>query len=206
MSNIILAAGTQTRWNAQKYKGIPVIKQLIEIEGEVLIERIQRQFPGAIVVTKTNDIKKHSHKWFDPAENIVTLATLFSTRDLWEDWTTVLLGDVNYGDHTIGLIENQTDEMMFYGDKGEIYAIKFSLKSSINVIGCINNIVSAPMFERKYGKLWNLYRMLNATDFRTHIIKDYFTRVSDCKDFDTQKQYIRYAKNQRVRKQDTGLL
>lgn len=193
MSNIILAAGTQTRWNVSVHKNIPPIKQLVEVDGEVLIERIQRQFPDSIVVTKINDIKKHSHKWFTPEHNSVTIATLFSTRDLWENWTTILLGDVAYGEDTIEKISSQKEELMFYGDKGEIYAMKFTLKASWDIMQGISNILASPIFERKYGKLWNLYRILNKTDFRTHIIKDYFTRVSDCTDFDNQDQYIKYA-------------
>lgn len=200
---LILAAGTQTRWNAKTYKKIPPIKQLVKIENEILIERIQRQFPDSIVVTRTNDIKKHSHKWFDPEFNEVTLSTLFSTRNLWDNWNTILLGDVDYGEHTINLIENQTDELMFYGDRGEIYAMKFTLKASWDIMKGISNILASPWFEPKYGKLWNLYRILNKTDFRTHIIRDYFTRVSDCKDFDNQKQYIRYAARKQIRKEDT---
>ena len=201
MSKLILAAGTQTRWNAKKYKKIPLIKQLVMVEQEVLIERIQRQFPGSIVVTKSNDIKKHSHKWFEPESNEITLATLFSTRDLWDDWATILVGDVNYGEKTINLINTQTERLMFYGDKGELYALKFNFQASWDIIYGISNILASPMFKPKYGKLWNLYRILNGHDYRTPIIKDYFTRVYDCKDFDTQAQYIRYknAQNKQVR-------
>lgn len=203
MSKLILAAGSQSRWNSEKFKKIPLVKQLVMVEDEILIERIQRQFPGSIVITKSNEIKKHSEKWFIPENNKITLATLFSTRDLWENWTTILLGDVTYGQHTIELIENQTDPLMFYGDKGEIYALKFNLRTSWDIMYGISNILASPFFTPQYGKLWNLYRILNKHDFRTHIIKDYFTRVSDCKDFDTQKQYIRYARNKQVRKEDT---
>ena len=200
MSSLILAAGTQSRWNHKKYKDIPLVKQLVEVDGEVLIERIQRQFPGSIVITKSNDIKKHSAKYFIPENNEITLATLFSTRNLWEAWTTILLGDVDYGNDTIELINNQTEELMFYGDKGEIYAFKFSLRASWEIMQGISNILASPIFERKYGKLWNLYRIINESDFRVHMIKDYFTYVSDCTDFDNQEQYIKYAKNKRIRK------
>jgi len=191
--HIILAAGGQERWNAEKYEGIPLIKQLIEIDGEVLIEKIQGQFHG-IVVTKSNDIKQHSEKWFEPETNIVTIATLFSTRDLWKGWTTILLGDVLYGENTIKKITEQKEGMMFYGDKGEIYAMKFNLQASVPIVVAINKIVSSPVFLPKFGKLWNLYRELNGIDFRVEGIKDYFTFVSDCRDFDLQKEYIRYAK------------
>ena len=195
MVSLILAAGTQERWNATSYKGIPVIKQLIEIKGEILIERIQRQFPESIVVTRTNDIKKHSAKWFDPELNEVTIATLFSTRDLWDDWTTILLGDVDYGDDTIEQINNQEEDLMFYGGRGEIYCMKFNLRVSLQIITAINKIIESPHFKMKYGKLWNLYRELNGIDFRKYEIKDYFIRCPDCRDYDTQKGYIKHGRS-----------
>lgn len=195
MVNLILAAGTQERWNANSYDGIPVIKQLIEIEGEILIERIQRQFPESIVVTRTNDIKRHSAKWFYPEMNEVTIATLFSTRDLWDDWTTVLLGDVDYGEDTIEKIQAQKKDLMFYGGRGEIYCMKFNLRASLSIITAISKIIESPRFEMKYGKLWNLYRELNDIDFRKDLIKDYFTKCPDCRDYDTQKGYIKHARD-----------
>ena len=198
MSSLILAAGNQTRWNLGNYPGLPDIKQLLVIDGEVLIRKIQRQFPGSIVVTKNQAIKKHSLKWFEPENNEVTIATLFSTRDLWEDWTTVLLGDVLYGQDTIEKINSQKEGLMFYGDKEEIYGFKFNLAMSPGILLAINRIVISPHFEHKFGKLWNLIRTLNGSDFRIDKVTRYFTTVSDCADFDTKKGFTKYAKNKRL--------
>ena len=87
---------------------------------------------------------------------------------------------------------------MFYGDKGEIYAIKFNIKMSMAVIVAINMIVTSENFAPKYGKLWNLYRQINGVDFRREYIGKMFTRVSDCQDFDNKKQYLKYAKDKKV--------
>lgn len=198
--NLILASGTQTRWNAGDIIGLPKTKQLVDIDGIPLIVKIQHEFTNSIVVTKDSDIKKQSVHWFEPEQCEITLATLFSTRNLWEEWTTILLGDTLYGRNTRKLIHRQESPLMFYGDKGEIYAFKFHISISYLIILAINRIVSSPNFHRRYGKLWNLYRQLNGFDFREHLIGDYFTSVSDCQDFDNKEQYLRYAKSKKIRR------
>ena len=199
-AHIILAAGTQDRWNKGDIIGLPAVKQLVRVtDNEILIERIQRQFPGSIVVTKNEEIKKHSEKWFEPEDNPVTLGTLFSTKDLWKDWTTILLGDVLYGRKTIRALRQQEAPVMFYGDKNEIYAIKFHLSMSMAIVSAINKVISSEHFEMKYGKLWNLYRAMNGIDFRQHAMGAFFTTVFDSEDFDNKEQYLRYAKNKRIR-------
>jgi len=197
--NLILAAGSQTRWNHGDIIGLPKVKQLVDIDGIPLIRKIQTEFADSIVVTKDPEIIAHSNKYFEPVNSEVTIATLFSTRDLWEEWTVILLGDVLYGRNTRKLIHRQKEPVMFYGDKGEIYAIKFHLSVSHLIIYAISQIVNSPDFHSRYGKLWNLYRQMNGFDFREHLIGDYFTIVSDCKDFDNKEQYLKYAKNKKVR-------
>jgi len=198
--NLILAAGTQTRWNAGDIVGLPKIKQLVDIDGETLIENIQHKFKDSIVVTNDKDIISKSQKYFNPEQPTPTIGCLFSTRDLWEEWTVILLGDTLYGRNTKKLIARQKEPIMFYGDKGEIYAIKFHISISYLVVFAINQIVSSPNFDVRYGKLWNLYRQMNGFDFREHLIGDYFTIVTDCQDFDNKEQYLKYAKSKEIRK------
>ena len=198
--NIILAAGQQTRWTHDPVKGLPDIKQLIKVKGEILIERIQRQFEDSIVVTKTKAISNHSKMVYNPKLNNVTVITLISTYDLWKEWTTILLGDVDYGESTIELIEDQIEPLMFYGNEKEIFAIKWHETKSMALLMTINRLVNDIRWTPKYGKLWNLYRMLIGVDFRTEKIDKYFTFVSDCRDFDTQRYYKNYAKKQRIHK------
>lgn len=199
-ASLILAAGTQERWNHGNILGLPSIKQLVRVGDEVLIEKIQRQFPDSVVVTKSEEIRQHSLRWFSPEHNDVTLATLFSTRDMWKGWTTILLGDVLYGRNTVKLLKRQKEQIMFYGDKGEIYALKFHFSSSLRMVMTINRIVTSPLFKPKFGKLWNLYRSLNGFDFREQKMGGAFTRVSDCMDFDNKEQYLKYAKSKEVRR------
>ena len=197
-ANIILAAGQQTRWTHDPVPGLPVIKQLVEVKGEILIERIQRQFPNSTVVTKTKAISNHSKVVYNPKLNDVTVITLISTHDLWKEWTTILLGDVDYGESTIKLIEDQTEPLMFYGNPKEIFAVKWHGSKSYAILITIDRLISDPRWKTKFGKLWNLYRMLIGIDFRTEKIDKYFTFVSDCRDFDTQKSYKRYAEAKKI--------
>jgi choline kinase len=198
--NIILAAGAQTRWNSTEGKGLPDIKQLVDIDGEILIKRIQRQFPSSIVITKSKIISGHSEMVFNPEFNETTLSTLFCTHKLWKDWTTILLGDVLYGYDTIEKLLDQKEELMFYGNNKEIFVIKFHKNMMIEMLMAINTIINSKFFENKFGKLWNLYRFFNGKDFRVHEIDKFFTFVYDCRDFDTKAQYVKYAKEQKIRK------
>lgn len=198
--NIILAAGTQSRWNYKQFPNIPKIKQLVEIDGQPLIGKIQSQFPESVVVTNDDEIIKHSKNFLKPKSSQITIATLFSTHELWYDWTTILLGDVLYGEKTVKKIKEQKERLMFYGDKGEIYAVKWHPDIVPLIHYAINKLINDKDWTTKYGKLWNLYRVLNGFDFRKHKIGNYFTFVKDCRDFDTQEQYIKYAENQKIRK------
>lgn len=198
---LILAAGSQTRWNKELHPGIPEVKQLIEVGGEILIERIQRQFPGSIVITHLDAIKQHSKMLFNVDQGICTLNTLLDTHPLWAEWTTILLGDVNYGKGTIKKIKTQQQQIQFYGNKQEIFAVKWSRAMNDFIITHIGAVVNHPLWLPTFGKLWNLYRSCTGTHFRFKAeIKKLFTFVSDSQDFDTQAQYIKYATKQRIRK------
>jgi len=198
---LILCAGSQTRWNHELNKGIPEVKQLVKEEKEVLIERIQRQFPGSIVITHLDAIKQHSKMVFKVEQGVCTLATLFSTHLLWGEWVTILLGDVDYGEDTIHKIKTQKEHIQFYGSKEEIFALKWHKSFSDFIIMNIGAVVNSPGWKPKFGKIWNLYRSCTGTPYMVASeIKKYFTFVSDSQDFDTQAQYIKYAKKQRIRK------
>ena len=70
---------------------------------------------------------------------------------------------------------------------------------SMAIVTAINQIIKSDKFEMKYGKLWNLYRMLIGVDFRHHEVGPMFTKVFDSQDFDNKEQYLKYAKNKRIR-------
>jgi len=191
-SHIVLAAGKQDRWKPDE--NVPKVKQLCVIHNETLIDRIARQFPDPIVFTRHPEIQEHFLRCYEPEDNRVTISTLFSTRAHWREWTIILLGDVAYGRKTVKKIKAQSDTLMFYGDDAEIYAIKFHRSMREYVAHCIQNLVCHPSWEDRYGKLWNLYRFMNGINFTEHVIGPRFTKVYDCRDFDTKEEYLKYIK------------
>ena len=202
--NIIFAGGNQQRWNKSMIEGSPPIKQLVELpNGDILIDRTQAQFHNSIVVTNNKAIELHAKTVrHDPDVPHCTCIAeaLFHTRTLWVDWTTILLGDVVYGEETVKKIKHQDERIMFYGDKGEIYAIKFR-KDMINVILlAIHNLIQNEGWTSKFGKLWNLYRLITGVDYRNHEITTLFNYVADCTDFDNIKQYTEYMDKCRSQK------
>ena len=65
----------------------------------------------------------------------------------------------------------------------------------------IGAVVNSAGWTPKFGKIWNLYRSCTGTNYMiASEIKKYFTFVTDSQDFDTQEQYIKYAKKQGIRK------
>jgi len=195
--NIIFAGGNQQRWDASVTGDLPAVKQLVELpDGKILIDKIQEEFHNSIVVTSNKAIELHAKRVrHDPPDCDCLVEALFHTRKLWADWTTILLGDVTYGAETVTKIKHQHNPIMFYGDQGEIYAIKFR-KDMINMILlAIYNLIHKQDWTSKFGKLWNLYRMLTGVDYRIHEITALFCYVADCTDFDNVQQYLEYMKD-----------
>ena len=195
--NIIFAGGNQQRWNASMVENSPPIKQLVELpDGEILIDKIQAQFHNSIVVTNNKAIELHAKTVrHDEPDCSCLIEALFGTRVLWSDWTTILLGDVVYGEETVKKIKQQVDPIMFYGDKGEIYAIKFSKDMINTMLLAIHNLVHKEDWTSKFGKLWNLYRIIAGVDYRRHEITALFNYIADCTDFDNVQRYMKYMEN-----------
>jgi len=178
-----MAAGSQTRWNY--YKNTPYkIKQLIKVKGEVLIERLQRQFPGAVVITTNPDIRKHSQQAITPEHHETLINTILSTHKLWGERNTIILGDVLFmNDEIVNKIKNCQDDIMFFGNIDEIFAVVFT----------DNDKMHKHLQQVGKGKLWNLYRSL--TGLSEHKITSFFTFTHDARDFDCVLQYLKYLKS-----------
>ncbi len=191
---LVLAAGDQVRWNHTHDEGIPAIKQLCEINRETLIQRIERQFPDAIVFTNNKELAKCCKRPYEVRDSLTTISTLASTCVHWRGWTTILLGDVMYSREMVKRLSRQKEHMMFYGDSSEIYCFKFHHSLREELAKLIQWLVSDPGWTEKYGKLWNLYRAMIGKDYTQHFIGDLFTMVGDCRDFDTKEEYLNYIK------------
>lgn len=117
MDNIalILAAGKGTRWKGEKPK------QLIDVDGETLIARTQRQVKergwAFRVVTTNEEIQTASECWFEPSYFDWIVDTMLSTEKLWRGRTCFLFGDVWYSDDFIELILSDVSNFHAYTNR-----------------------------------------------------------------------------------------
>jgi hypothetical protein len=89
---------------------------------------------------------------------------------MWDKTTVILLGDVYYTQRALSMILNSDDECMFYGNAGEIFALRFR-----------NNTIYKHLINLCYSgvdnlKLWNLYRAVENIPQNVHSI----TLRADC--------------------------
>lgn len=120
---LILAAGEQKRWEMSE----PLYyKQLLDVGGETIIARIERQviqrgfFPRRITIHRELEdpwsYRPEYHRW--------TVETLLSTYYLWQSCTVVLLGDVIYSRATMDRIfKPHNQKLKVFGNEYEIYAL-----------------------------------------------------------------------------------
>lgn len=192
---IILASGMNIRWNHESVRQrLPDIKQLIKVNGEVLISRIQRQFPDSIVVSCHAAIRALSEQYFfSPLCNAI-VETLYDTRELWKDRTVVLLGDVFYTYEAVNLISEAPEGVHFFGNKQEIFAMVFTDRKKV-----LEGIEKLNVCEKRYRKLWHLYRILHSIPLKDQVIGNDFTYINDrTTDFDTKKQYLKWHRKRTV--------
>lgn len=190
--NIILAAGDQRRWlngNTTKFK----VKQLIEIEGQTLIERIQDQF-GGVVMTNDKAIIKKSKYHDKPERHRWTIETLRESRAHWAGQTIILLGDVYYTKRAVEKIKAFIGKQMFFGNKDEIFAISFNDHDFM--LDKLNRVIylhEQHEVLKNHGELWTLYRHCNWIEILDHRIDKNFTFIQDdTRDFDVPGDYLNF--------------
>jgi len=127
ITGLILAAGEQVRW---KMTEPPYHKQLLDVGGETIIERIWRQCRArgtepAVITHKPELFAQILYK--KPERRRWTVETLLSTYDLWQERVIVLLGDVVYSRAVMDRIFAPHQEpLKVYGNQYEIYAASFN--------------------------------------------------------------------------------
>ena len=202
---IIAAAGEGERW--KNYFNVP--KHLVEIEGEILLHRIYRQFKqytdDIVIIAKDeryqvgdcNVEAPLSGEWLD-------FGKIYSSNHLWSDDRTIIVyGDVYFTDDAVQTIMSNTDPYKFflrkgrskYGAKkhGEIFAFAFSGGMNETIKQYINELV-----ENKQGGAgtWRLYlHMHNITHKRDYFKTDAYVEINDwTDDFDYPRDLIVWKK------------
>lgn len=126
MRFVIMADGKGTRWN--NYMGIP--KHLIEVDGEMLLARTVRllhQFKKdnieVIITSHDPRYEFEGARRYEPLNNEIELDRF--TSELIEDDMCFLYGDTYYTEDSIKtIIEKQSEELLFFGTKKSIVAVK----------------------------------------------------------------------------------
>lgn len=183
MKILILCCGKQMRFSAEHFK------QLLLIEGEPLLHRTIRQLKSErqedITVVAWSDILKvEGANFFTPAMYRTTCETLLYTKELWENETVILLGDVYYTDMALFRILTCNKDFTFFGDTGDFFALKFSLIAQPWLIRSLEATIKT-YFRTKTTDvpLLSLYRYLNMPEHQLELIGD------RTQDFDRDYEY-----------------
>lgn len=192
MLYVIMCAGNGTRWN--NYLGIP--KHLIEINGETLLGRTTR-------LLKENGITDYIITGND--ERYKQYGTLIAQTcndceiDRFEESVVknevcYLYGDVYYTEEAIKtIIYTDTDDILFFGNNDEIFAIK--IKNTQKFFKH-KNIVKEKYLKEDIWRCigWEVYRSLNNISFDKHEIKNMFVKILDeTNDIDYPEDYENFV-------------
>ncbi len=196
MKYIIMADGKGTRW--KNYNNIP--KHLIEVNGEILLERIVKQlnkYDNDAKVIITSHDKRYEFEGatrYEPLNNVLEIDRF--TYELIEDNICFLYGDTYYTDETIiNIISKKAEDILFFGNKKSIVAIK--VKDSKLFKKHISNVKNL-FLENKIQncKGWQVYQSFQNLEFDKKQIKDKFVIVDDeTIDYNTPKEYENRKQN-----------
>ena len=184
MTTFILCAGRQSRW------GPTTIKQLLPVEGEVLINRTVRQVkevdPKGVVwvVSHREELANIGHEILVPPARRCTCETILSVSSYWGDYNVVLLGDVYYPDEAIRDIFTVRNTLTFYGDTGDFFGLSFPDGASGEVAwGLRDAVLKHSSGKLPTGPILEMYRSLGCPLHKLWVISD------RTQDFDCEEDY-----------------
>lgn len=190
MIKLILCSGRRPLWVGQR------ARQLVTINNELLIERIQRQAGDSagknhpIVVTSLPAIQRHSQTCFIPEKDRWMVETILNTKELWSDRTIILLGDVIYSDEAMARILACERPVAMFGSFLKEFALSFSAEAQFAVEAALT-VALVDALNGGRGKLWEVYRLLCGFDLREtkfedkifHLIDDYTDDLDTIDDY-----------------------
>jgi hypothetical protein len=185
---LILAAGDGVRWN--KYRGTE--KHKVVIEGEVLLERIVKQFSkysdDIVIVGNDESYRINGTTLYVPLKtiNFKDMGKFWSSKDAWsKDRTILVFGDTYFTDEAVETIMKDSREFTFFlrmeGSKitdkpwGEIFSIAFNGSFSEKLKETILDIVTSDAPLTAGG--WHLFNKL-----KPQYESDFFTEIDDWTD------------------------
>ena len=208
MRVIIAAAGEGERWN--NFRNTP--KHLVEIEGEVLLNRTVRQFKrytnDIVIIGKDERYQIEGTTFSYPQiGNWLDFGKIYSSNHLWsDDKTIIVFGDVYFTDSAVEKIVYNQDDYKFFMRKGpskhtgkghkEIFAFAFVGGMNEKIKQYIEELV-----EKKQGGAgaWRLYLHMHGFKGSNYYV-DYFktngyVEINDwTDDFDRSEDIVRWEK------------
>jgi hypothetical protein len=200
LSVVILAAGEQKRWapagckQLVDIKGVPLIQRTVELARAVWAVE-----PWIIVRPDNPAPFGFDYRYILANNHRHIFDTLESIKGLWRKETVVLLGDTFYSAAAMQLLRDGKD--IFYGDPGEIYALKLRPRDWRKMRDAITMARAAGG-----SKLWHVYRMMQGYPLEDNRIGADFYRIENGQDgvvmwdFDRvdkyekfNREYLQYA-------------
>ncbi len=195
-----MAAGSGTRWG--NYLGVP--KQMITVDGEVLLYRTIRQLKErgfndiVLTVPEKGYFGDVGVKEIVGTHKVEVDKFLNASRQV-RDSAVFLWGDCYFTDEAMDTITQDDSDLMFFGRSGagitgkrcgELFAVK----------GNKELLSKARELKKNANKMkrcasWELYRFINGYPITKHVVKDRFTHINDLTDdFDYPKDYHTWHK------------
>lgn len=179
---------------------------MVWLGDETLIRRQIRQVRtwGAepIILTTNEILIAHLEKcdppsqYYEPPYHHWLSETMLWSEPLWGKRVLFLLGDVLFSRQAIDHILNCQAPLAVFGDNAETFAFSFSDKKRGR--GILERVTKLAQKGVGYGKLWNIYRLLEGLPIDEHIIQEpgIFHRIDDwTTDIDTSEKYRWVQKN-----------
>lgn len=205
MRIIIAASGEGRRWN--NFRNTP--KHLVTIEGEILLNRIYKQFrdftDDIVILSRDPRYQVGDARLEPPLDGEwLDFGKIYSSNHLWSDERTIIVfGDVYFTDEAVKTIISNTDEYKFFMRKGpskytgkghkEIFAFAFSGGMNEKIKKYIHELV-----DKKQGGAgaWRLYLHMNKiTHPRDYFKSDGYVEINDwTDDFDYPEDILKWEK------------
>lgn len=174
---IMLEAGVSERFGKKEKSSL-----VVSDTGQTLLERAKRQFPRLRRITRSA-----------VPDSLCACETFMASSGLWDEYVTILLGDVFYTDAFAAEIRSSQQPLVFFSDTQDIFAISFTKAIGKFILYPAAREVVEYGLANNRGRLWEMYRkVLQLPDDATVPTQDrQFIQVvnDETQDFDTPEEY-----------------
>lgn len=193
--NYILCNGEQKRWEAD----LP--KQLIKINGEMLLHRICGQFDKSTIVGHNKELQKGMNDYCVWIGADKTQSTLHTWDMIFtEGGQRILLGDVYYSDALARVIKG-SEKTEIFGNRSEIFAVHIAKKDTAKARRALDDALVECETGQSSGKLWDWFKHFTGGKIRKNYDHESFFMVDDeSQDFDRVDDiWLFYDKQKKMR-------